>query len=83
MICYGDWDGVVPFPEAFDKIFSEIMPDFGERKKYIDLGKQFEPVPKSINGITLSEVVFMKIFCDFYYLRTFKRLAKQRASKES
>lgn len=81
---YGDWDGVSPFAQVFHAVMKDWIPDEAGRQRFIDLGEQFEKKPVAISeAITLSEAGGIKILCDAYFLRTFKRLADEKAKLEA
>ena len=65
----GDWSEGQPFVPSFLKFIDELFPTFDEKERYTILTKAFDD--KKLDGIavTLKEVAFIKLFCDFYYMR--------------
>jgi len=78
MRLYKDWDETVPFTTAFDTTMADFVPNAEERKKYLNLGEQFETDSPDPKGVTLSETGFMKVLCDAYFLMTFKKMLTAR-----
>ena len=78
MRAYGDWAEATPFKSAFDALIAEILPIMDDSDKYLQLGEKLLMREKLSSPITLSEVGAMKILCDAYFHRTFKRLAEER-----
>ena len=77
MAKHGDWTEGQPFVPSFLKFVDELFPAFDEKDRYAALIKAFED--KKLDGITvtLKEVAFIKLFCDFYYM---KRMPKHPAA---
>ena len=65
--------------DIFKGLCDQINIDEEEQKKHLNFFQQFEQVPPSPSGITLSEVGVIKIVCDAYYLIKLKEIAKKMA----
>lgn len=76
MIAYGDWDGKSDFIEAAKKQFPEEMRDLENILK-LALAQQDDPMKP--HSITLTEVMAMKLCCDFYVEKKALEDAKSRA----
>lgn len=84
MRVYRDWDGSASFSQVFHAVMKDLIPEQTDRQRFIDLGEQFEKKPVAVSqAITLSETGGIKILCDAYFLRTFRRLADERAKLEA
>lgn len=84
MRAYGDWDGKVPFSEAFGRLLDVALPQMepAERTRYLEMGEQFSRKEAPKLRVTLSEVGAIKILCDAYFIRTFRKRGEERAKKE-
>jgi AbiV family abortive infection protein len=80
---YGEWDGTAAFEPAFNRLLDGVLPTMAadERERYFKMGMQFK-LGKPTMPISLSEVGAMKILCDAFYVRTFRRLAEERSKRE-
>jgi AbiV family abortive infection protein len=67
MIAFGDWDGTGDFKSAVKNQFEKIG-DMKDLDKTLDLGSNLEADAGRTkhHPITLTEVIAMKIYCDFY-----------------
>lgn len=83
MRLYGDWDGLTPAEGAIDAVLADLIRDAELRRKHIRFGEQLEASPSTMTGITLSEVGEIKLFCDAYFLRTFRRIAEKSAQEKN
>jgi AbiV family abortive infection protein len=66
---HDDWTEGQPFVASFLRFIDELFPNFDEKERYGALIKAFEE--KNVDGVTvtLKEVSFLKLFCDFYYIK--------------
>jgi hypothetical protein len=58
-----------------------MWPELDERDKYIDLIQLFPKGNAHNLGITLKEAVFMKLFCDAYFLKEIRPIMIRRKRK--
>src|SRR5581483_7884207 len=85
MIAFGDWDGHSDFKEAAKKALDVIegMKDF---EKTLDLasGLETDSARQERHSITLTEVMGMKLYCDYYVLLKARQyVQKLKATEES
>jgi hypothetical protein len=79
----GDWDGTSDFKEAVKKQYEKI----GEMKdldKTLDIGLELEAdtMHEKPHPITMTEVIAMKIYCDYYIqLKTKEYFEKKNPNK--
>lgn len=84
----GDWDGVIDFKEAVKIQFKKIG-DMTDLEKTLDLGLKLhlDTERKKHHPITLTEVVAIKIYCDYYIQlkakEYFEKIDKLEGSKGS
>jgi AbiV family abortive infection protein len=83
MRALGDWDGLSDFAEAARRAY-EALPEKNDLNKTLDLGAALEADVKreKYHPITLTEVVGMKMYCD-YYLQRKAREYFERLSEDS
>lgn len=63
------------FSQCLERWFSELSTDIkSDIEECFELGEQLEGRQNPSKTITLEEVGKIKIFCDFYFLKTFRRL---------
>lgn len=74
----GDWKPETSFSEAMLRFLDDMFPGMEERGRIAELCARFEA--KNIEGlvVTLRDAVFMKLFCDAYFLRTARQKAQSR-----
>lgn len=75
---YGDWKDGSTFMSAFDAFFSNVLPDVTGVHEYLRFAEMVESGGVFYEGLTLQDAGVMKIFCDTYFLSTFRRLVLAR-----
>ena len=84
MRSFRDWDGTIPFSEAFRKFFGSWFgwPD-EEFTTYLKFFESFDNIPARAAEMNLEDVGKIKVLCDAYYLKNFKDKSKARQEKET
>lgn len=75
---HGDWDGESPFAEAATRIIDRLAPDAGSWREFVTIGEAMVgggDLPRPLN---LGDAAGMKVWCDFYLVKTFDRLMTER-----
>jgi AbiV family abortive infection protein len=74
----GDWKPEISFSEAMLRFLDDMFPGMEERGRIAELCARFEA--KNLEGIavTLRDAVFMKLFCDAYFMRGAKQKPRSR-----
>jgi len=80
----GYWDGESDLKAAATAALQEALSDTSELQSHIDLGIRLDaamPKPEGLRGITLTEVIGMKLYCDLLLLKdAVKSLEKDTAA---
>lgn len=71
------WDGKENFLGVAEVVLKEIFPNLNDVRSHLELGEQLlQGLPPS--GLTLREVVIMKIYCDVFFMREIGKAPKSK-----
>ena len=82
MRAYGDWDGLQPFPERFERFASRFFNEEDDRATYVGAIELVEANRLSDVHLPFEKAVMMKELADAYFLEKFDQLATERAAAE-
>jgi AbiV family abortive infection protein len=80
MAAYGDWDESGPFPPELRRFVQDALPTFetADLEKLIAVGEAMTDGQGIPHPLTMNDVGLMKILCDAYLIRTFRRIEPER-----
>lgn len=85
MLAYGDWKDTEPFPPALRRFVADALPRFdaADLEKLIEVGEAMTCGRGIPHALTMNDVGLIKITCDVYLLRTFRRIEPDRLTNSA
>jgi AbiV family abortive infection protein len=80
MTGFGDWDQIEPYPVALRRFVAQGFSSFdaADLEKLIDVGESMLAGKGIPQALTMDDALKMKIACDVYLLKAFRRMEQQQ-----
>lgn len=79
LIYFNEWDNKSDFKNIFKSKVLELLPEFDETDRFLELYNKIEKSPLNVKEIEMDEPVKMKILCDAYFIFTFRKLYEEKS----